>query len=74
MLKPKACVMTYWDGQKKTLQMGKRGSSVGLRQSLLSSQTNLDSVLSSKTWTSSKTITGARVFVNRDEIKTEFIK
>ena len=38
--------MTYWDDQKKTLQTQKRGSSVELRQSLLSSPDyNLDPVL-----------------------------
>ena len=37
MIKPKACVIAYWDGQTKALQMRKRGSSVELRQSLLSS-------------------------------------
>ena len=46
MLKPKACVKAYWNGQKKALQMRKRGSAVELRQSLLSSPDyNLDLVL-----------------------------
>ena len=45
-VKTQACVMTYWDDQKKTLQTQKRGSSVELRQSLLSSPDyNLDPVL-----------------------------
>ena len=67
MLKPKACAMTYRHGQKKSLQMWKRGSSVELSQPT-SATTN------SETWTSSKTITGARVVANSDETLTEFIK
>ena len=77
LLKPKTSVMTYWDGQKKTLQMRKRGSSVELRQSLLSlSGYNLDPVLLpvAKPGPSRKLITGVRVVVNSDETSTESIK
>ena len=46
MLKPKAQVMTYWDGQKKTLRLCKRASSAQLTQTLLSSPNyNLDPLL-----------------------------
>ena len=46
MLKPKAQVMTYWDGQKKTLRLHKRANSAQLSQTLLSSPNyNLDPLL-----------------------------
>ena len=37
MLKPKAQVMTYYDRQKKTLRLCKRGNSAQLTQTLLPS-------------------------------------
>lgn len=46
LLKPKAAIMNYWDGQKKTLRLRKRASSVELAQSLLASPDfNIDPVL-----------------------------
>ena len=46
MLKPKAQVMTYWDGQKKTLRLCKRANSAQITQTLLSSPNyNLDPLL-----------------------------
>ena len=46
MLKPKAQVMIYWDGQKKTLRLCKRANLAQLTQTLLSSAIyNLDPLL-----------------------------